>query len=244
MSTLQLDRPPPAPAPRRRRGLSFYLGVALILAGLGVLAYVAWQLFGTNVVAQQKQQQIVKNTERLWGTRGGDAGGSADGGVRATASGVRLKGVQALIRIPAFGKSYVMPIQRGVSEQVLAEGFGHFVGTAAPGEKGNFALAAHRVTHGEPLRNMPELRPGEKIIVTTQQATYTYRLDTNPNQLIVTFRDIWVIDPLPKNPLAGGVEPAQRRGQRLITLTTCSELFHTDNRMIAFGHLVRTQQNA
>jgi sortase A len=25
----------------------------------------------------------------------------------------------------------------------------------------------------------------------------------------------------------------------LLTLTTCSELFHTDNRMIAFGHLVK-----
>ena len=33
-------------------------------------------------------------------------------------------------------------------------------------------------------------------------------------------------------------QPAQRPGQRLITLTTCSEIFHTDNRMIAFGHLV------
>ena len=36
----------------------------------------------------------------------------------------------------------------------------------------------------------------------------------------------------------GGVEPAQKPGQKLITLTTCAELFHTDNRMIAFGHLV------
>jgi sortase A len=32
----------------------------------------------------------------------------------------------------------------------------------------------------------------------------------------------------------------QRPGQKLITLTTCAELFHTDNRMIAFGHLVDT----
>jgi sortase A len=36
------------------------------------------------------------------------------------------------------------------------------------------------------------------------------------------------------------VQPRQQAGQRLITLTTCSELFHTDNRMIAFGHLVST----
>jgi sortase A len=49
-----------------------------------------------------------------------------------------------------------------------------------------------------------------------------------------------VVDRLPTNP-DGGVEPAQRPGQRLITLTTCSELFHTDNRMIAFGHLVSSR---
>jgi len=48
-----------------------------------------------------------------------------------------------------------------------------------------------------------------------------------------------VIDNLPKNP-RGGVEPSQKPGQKLITLTTCAELFHTDNRMIAFGHLVDT----
>ena len=32
--------------------------------------------------------------------------------------------------------------------------------------------------------------------------------------------------------------PSQDDGQRLITLTTCSELFHTDDRLVAFGHLV------
>ncbi len=36
--------------------------------------------------------------------------------------------------------------------------------------------------------------------------------------------------------------PAQEPGQRLITLTTCSEIFHTDNRMIAFGHLVKAER--
>ena len=45
-----------------------------------------------------------------------------------------------------------------------------------------------------------------------------------------------MVDPLPTNP-DGGIEPAQDPGQRLITLTTCSELFHTDNRMVAFGVL-------
>ena len=127
----------------------------------------------------------------------------------------------------------------GISTDVLARGFGHFPSSADPGEVGNYALAAHRVTHGEPLRRMPELRPGDSVIVETAGATYTYRLDTNPNDLTVDFTAGWVIDPLPKNPEQGGVQPAQRRGQRLITLTTCSEIFHTDERSIAFGHLVK-----
>ena len=46
-----------------------------------------------------------------------------------------------------------------------------------------------------------------------------------------------MIDTLPKNP-HGGVAAGPEPGQKLITLTTCAELFHTDNRMIAFGHLV------
>jgi sortase A len=128
----------------------------------------------------------------------------------------------------------------GISEKVLAAGYGHFPQSADPGQRGNYALAAHRVTHGEPLRDMPELRPGDEVIVETRDAVHTYVLDTNPNDLIVTFADIWVVDPLPTNP-DDGVQPAQRPGQRLITLTTCSELFHTDNRMIAFGHLVDSE---
>jgi sortase A len=230
MSAQTVERPPASP--RRARGVAFWVGVSLIVAGLGVLAYVAWQFYGTNIVAHQKQQKIVDQTVKAWDSEGG-AGASGE------ATGVQLHGASALIKIPRFGKNYVMPVQEGVSERVLAEGFGHFKESADAGRVGNYAVAAHRVTHGEPLRDMPKLRPGDEIVVETKKATYTYELDTDPRKLIVTFADVWVIDKLPKNP-GGGVEPAQRPGQRLITLTTCAELFHTDNRMIAFGHLVDT----
>jgi sortase A len=229
MATTTLERPPRTP--RRGRGPSFWIGTGLILAGLAVLGYVAWQFFGTNFVAAQKQRSIVEKTEQSWRAEGG-------AGAAAQASPARLGGASALIRVPRFGKNYVMPVQEGVSDRVLAEGYGHFSSSAKAGAVGNYALAAHRVTHGEPLRKMPELRPGDEIVVETRTTTYTYELDTDPNKLIVTFAGTWVVDPLPTNPVDGGVQPAQRRGQRLITLTTCSELFHTDNRMIAFGHLV------
>jgi sortase A len=219
------------PTVRRRRGASFYVGLGLVLAGLGMLGYVGWQFYGTNVVSHRKQQQVVERTERAWQAQG-QAGASGAG------RGDVVRGAQALLRIPRFGRDYVMPVQEGVSDAVLAEGFGHFEGSAAPGGKGNFALAAHRVTHGQPLRDMPSLRPGDKVVVETRDATYTYELDTDPNDLVVTFRDVWVVDARPVNPDPGGVQPPD--DPRLITLTTCAELFHTDNRMIAFGHLVST----
>jgi sortase A len=205
----------------------------MLLAGLGLLSYVGWQFWGSNWTSHRQQRQVTQELQKEW-TRSGAA-------VRQLQPQFVPKGkASALVRVPAFGKKYVVPVLEGTSTKVLARGYGHFSDTAHPGQVGNYALAGHRVTHGEPLRRMPELRPGDKVIVETATATYTYRLDTNPNSLVVPFTGTWVLDPVPKNPDAGGTQPAQRTGQRLITLTTCSELFHTDNRMIAFGHLVRT----
>jgi sortase A len=232
---------PPGRRSRRHRrtagrGVSFWLGLVLVLAGLGMLGYVGWQMYGTNIVSRQAQERIVEDLTEQWAVAPGT---TIDG--EPEPAGVPLGDASALIRIPAFGDDYVVPVLEGIGDEELSSGYGHFPDSAAPGERGNYALAAHRVTHGEPLRDMPELRPGDEIVVETREAIYTYELDTNPNDLIVTFEDIWVVDPLPTNP-DGGVQPAQRPGQRLITLTTCSELFHTDNRMIAFGHLVDTEE--
>ena len=41
-----------------------WLGTALILAGLGILAWVAWQMWGTTWVAQREQQGTVAKVER------------------------------------------------------------------------------------------------------------------------------------------------------------------------------------
>ncbi|HEX6875074.1 MAG TPA: class E sortase [Nocardioidaceae bacterium] len=243
-STQVENRRTPTPRGGRRaarkrsgRGASFWVGIVLVLGGLSMLGYVAWQFYGTNIVSRQTQQHIVRDLTKDWA-----AAPRTTIGQRAPAEQqVPVGHASGIIRIPAFGRDYAVPVLEGVGDQELASGFGHFTESADPGQRGNYALAAHRVTHGEPLRGMPNLRPGDKVIVETRNAVYTYVLDTNPNDLVVTFHDIWVVDPLPHNP-DGGVQPAQEPGQRLITLTTCSELFHTDNRMIAFGHLVDTQR--
>ena len=214
------------------RRAAFWLGITMVAAGLALLGWLAWQFWGTNYVSEQHQRQLTQQLEQQW----------RKGGEQLSPKRVPEGQASALVRIPRFGKNYVVPVLEGTSEDVLAQGFGHFRGTAEPGQVGNYALAGHRITHGQPLRQMPELRPGDKVIVETAKATYTYVLDTNPNDLIVDFTQVWVLDRHPHNPRPGGVQPPASK--RLITLATCSELFHTNNRMIAFGHLVGKSSRA
>lgn len=228
-----LTEPQPAaetPPPKRSTGrrIAFWVGMGLILAGLSLLAYVAWQLWGTNWVSKREQREVATQLQEDW----------AAGETKIPEFG----DASALIRIPKFGSKYLIPVIEGTTQDILAKGYGHFIDTAGPGQVGNYALAAHRVTHGEPLRRMPELRPGDKVIVETRTHVFTYTLDTNPNALVIPFTGTWVLSPVPDNPQPGGVEPKQVEGQRLITLTTCSEIFHTDNRMIAFGHLTNAKE--
>ena len=218
----------PRHSPARR--VLFWIGVVLTAAGIAILAYFAWQLFGTNVVARHKQEQNVERLRESW---------ARPGTTTAENGGLLLGEISALVRIPKFGNSYEMPVLEGTSDEVLSQGLSHFAATAPPGAVGNYALAGHRITHGEPLRKMPDLRRGDEVIVETRRAIYTYVLDTDPNELIVPFTASWVIDPFPVNP-DGGPAPDPADGDALITLATCAELFHTEDRMVAFGHLQST----
>jgi sortase A len=234
MASQQTAAPAAQPAPGRpRRRWVRRLGLLLIVAGLAVLGYVAWQFWGTTWLSHRTQERIVTEVEKDW-----DAGATGETGSANDAVRVPEGDVSALIRVPRFGDDYVVPVLEGTSDDVLAAGYGHFADSAEPGRVGNYAVAAHRITHGEPLRGMPDLEVGDEVIVETRTTTYTYELTTAGDALTVPFTAGWVVDPLPDNPEQGGVEPEQKARQRLITLTTCAELFHTDNRLVAFGILV------
>ncbi|MGF9759147.1 class E sortase [Microvirga sp. 0TCS3.31] len=214
------------------------MGAVLVVAGLSTGAYVAWQLWGTDVVAQRTHRALIDEAERAWG-RPSEASEPAREGrddLVVTDRGT----VSAVVRIPRFGDDYEVPLLEGTAGPQLAAGFGRFPTGARPGDRGNFALAAHRVTHGEPLRDMPALEPGDEVVVETRRSTYTYVLDTGGSDLTVPFTAAWVLADEPRNP-DGGVQPPTGVGDRLITLTTCSELFRTDGRLVAFGHLARVE---
>lgn len=207
----------------RRRRIGRAIGIVLVVAGLVVLSAAGWQLWGTNWVSHRTQHKLTQDLQGAWA--------NGDATVR-TGKGT----VSALVKIPRFGKKYAVPLLEGDNSTVLAAGFGHVPNTDPPGGRGNFVLAGHRITHGEPLRNMPSLRAGDTVIVETRDTVFTYRLDTDGNALSVPFTASWVLQPKPVNPQSGGVGPSDAK--RLLTLTTCAELFHTDQRLVAFGHLV------
>lgn len=200
---------------RRQRALTA-LGVALILTGLGFLAYVAWQYFGTNVVSKHKQSEVKESLVLKW-----------DKGIDGDAIG--------LLRVPRLGKHYEVPIVPGFDKAALAKGVGWYTKGADPGQIGNFAIAGHRVTHGEPFRDFLKLRKGDKIVVETRTQIFTYVLRQNGDAITVDFTTSWPLQAVPEP----GKEKA-RPTKALLTMLTCSELFHTRNRNVVIGDLVST----
>jgi sortase A len=199
------------------------LGVVLVVAGLALGGYVGWEYWGTTWVAQRHHAQTVRELEQAWGSGGSTV--QVDAG-RAT----------AVVRIPRFGRGYAVPLLEGDSDDVLAAGFGHVPGTAGAGAEGNFVVAGHRVTHGEPLRDMPALEPGDTVVVDTSGRRLVYELDTAGGALEVDLHDDWVLAARPRNPDPAGPEPPD--APALLTLVTCADLFHSNGRLVAFGHLV------
>jgi sortase A len=135
----------------------------------------------------------------------------------------------ALMYIPRLKDSvWGIPVLEGVSLDELARGIGHYPGTALPGEIGNFAVAGHRATHGEPLRDIDRVRKGDRVIVETVNGWYVYELESDR---IVQPDETWVIDPVPGEPDATPTEA-------LITLTTCNPRWASYERWIWWGYLV------
>ena len=222
------QRPQSPPSPQRKRSLLTLLGIGLLVAGLACLGWVGFQYFGTNVVSERAFETESEQLRTKWQEQD-----RSDPKGRDQASKVPGDAI-GLLRIPAFGDDYEIPILNGTDMSILSRGVGHYQSTAAPGQIGNFAIAGHRVTHGQPFAKLLTLKKGDEVIVETREAIYTYVMDDSPRQLTVDDSETWVLDPVPGRP---GAKPAEA----LITLTTCQDLFRSPDRSIGFGRLQSTQ---
>ncbi|MDT9690837.1 class E sortase [Streptomyces sp. P9(2023)] len=197
------------------------VGELFITFGVVMLLFVAYQVWWTNVRADQQANQAKGQIEDAWSK--GRAPGAFEPG----------EGF-AIMYIPKL--DVVVPVAEGISKpKVLDRGMvGHYsegsLKTAMPGDKqGNFAVAGHRNTHGEPFRYINQLTPGDPIVVETQDAYYTYEMASILPQTAPS--NVSVIDPVPKQ--SGFKEPG-----RYITLTTCTPEFTSTYRMIVWGKMV------
>ncbi|WP_327682338.1 class E sortase [Streptomyces sp. NBC_00467] len=197
------------------------IGELFISFGVLLLLFVTYQLWWTNIRAGQ-----------LAGT---ETSKIQEGFAKGRQPGAFEPGQGfAIMYIPKL--DVVVPIAEGINKnKVLDRGMvGHYgegkLKTAMPSDKaGNFAVAGHRNTHGEPFRYINRLRPGDPIVVETQDAYYTYKManilpQTSPS-------NIGVIAPVPAG--SGFAGPG-----RYITLTTCTPEFTSTYRMIVWGKMV------
>ncbi|MEU4178401.1 class E sortase [Streptomyces sp. NPDC026589] len=232
----------------------------VVSLGVVLLLLVVHQLWWTNREARAEAGSTVRSLQREWDEPApegfdGDAG-EREGSPRPSASGreaeaepvprpvasdastrprsaPRWDQAYAVLRIPRIGLT--APVAEGTSKGgVLDRGYvGHYARTAQAGQAGNFALAGHRNTHGEPFRRIDRLRSGDRITVETRDAVYTYTVGKRLARTAPS--DSGVIAPVPRSNITTSV--GYSAPGYYLTLTTCTPEFSSRYRLIVWGKL-------
>src|SRR6478735_10406533 len=185
------------------------LGAELaITAGVVLAAFVFYLLVWTNHQTAQAQDDLLDDFHaQKEHVKKDGAGKDAE---EKPESGDGL----GVLHIPALGEDWEWVIVEGVTDDDLAMGPGHFPGTALPGDVGNFAVAGHRATHGEPFANLDQLDVGDSVVVETVDGWLTYQVMW---ERILSPSATEVLDPV-----AG--HPGEKAEQRTMTLVTGNQL--------------------
>lgn len=210
------------------------VGQILVTAGLVLLLFVVYELFVTDLLSDRQQESLSRRLRAEW-AREEPAGIAPDPGVGT--------GFAALW-IPRLGTDYRRVIVEGTGAEQLAQGPGHYEGTALPGEIGNVAIAGHRVGRGSPFEDLDQLLPGDPIVLETADSWFLYRVlgnpatgdfsagpDEIPGREIVLPTDVSVIAPVP------GEEPQTEPRAAYLTLTTCHPKFSARQRLVVHAVL-------
>jgi len=210
------------------------VGEILITIGVVVLLYVVWQLWVGDAIIGSQRQSEAREITRQWADEADDTATPAPDAEQAAPAAEPIvpavvpdAEVFGALHIPRFGDDWVFPIAEGISKTRVLDpiGVGHYPGTAMPGAMGNVALAAHRYTQGAPFENVPSLQLGDAIVLETADGWYTYRFR---NLEYVRPDEVSVLEPVPQRP---GVAA----DGRYLTLTTCSPMWSTAERLAAYA---------
>lgn len=210
----------------RHRGanpIRVWLSWGLIASGLLLLAYSAWTyLFEDIISSESKKSKALEYSVSATVEEPKDA--------FVDVREAKPSDVIGRMVVPKLGDDFVRLIGEGTKwNPVLNEiGIGHYLGTAMPGEVGNFATAAHRGGFGGTYRNVHRLTKGDKVYVQTNDGWYTY--DYRQTK-IVKPEQVEVIADVP-----GGMDGA-KIGGRYLTMTSCDPVWVNTERIIVWFEL-------
>jgi len=227
------------------------VGRVMITAGVLILLFVAYQLWGTGIRTAQAQDDLEEELdEQLEAAESAVVSTTSSTSTTSTTldpastTTSRLPVTTAAplppellpaageaagrIVIDAIGVDFVFVEGVGVSD--LKKGPGHYPSSPLPGQAGNAAIAGHRTTYGAPFANVDRLEPGDEIRITTVQGEFTYEVRATeivePSQVEVLDADYWDFD------ADGQPEP------NVLTLTACHPRYSARQRIIIGAELV------
>jgi sortase A len=207
------------------------IGKVLIGAGVVLLLFTAYQIWGTSFQESHTQSNLrsslVQESQNAQVKRALAQAAALDKlptgpPVAATDIAAPAEGKPiGEIRIPAIGINQV--VVEGTNNQDLRQGPGHYIGTPLPGDQGNAGVAGHRTTYGHPFYNLDAVKVGDPIVLTTVQGIFVY--DMVKSQ-VVSPNDNQVLEAS-----AGDY----------LTLTTCNPRFSASTRLIVTAVLAHSQ---
>jgi sortase A len=212
------------------------VGRVLVTSGILILLFVAYQLWGTGIYTARAQAELRDDFEKSLSTTtttttttpvaSGDEPTVPTQGETAAAFPVPPKGEQAFqIQIPRIGLDKIGV--EGVDVDDLRKGPGHYPATQMPGHEGTTAIAGHRTTYGAPFGDLDQLAPGDRIVLTTVQGRFVYKVTETR---VVDPNDGSVLDNVP-DPVRAGHSLAT------VTLTTCNPKYSASQRLVVLGTL-------
>ncbi|MEU6893149.1 class E sortase [Streptomyces sp. NPDC046557] len=214
-----------------------------LTVGTLIVLFVAYLLLWTGVRADRAMDGEMARLRESWSAPERPAGHAAPPAPAPTAAPLPPAARSPLtdgqpfaeMYVPRFGADWNKPVLEGTGPDTLEKGLGHYPGTARPGETGNFSVAGHRRTYGDPFKDVPELRPGDAVIVKDSATWYTYTVRAEPLRILPT--ETAVLDPVPRS------SPFTAPG-RYLTLTTCEPEWGHSHRLVVWAELTGTRPAA
>ncbi|KOU37287.1 class E sortase [Streptomyces sp. WM6368] len=212
-----------------------------LTAGTLIVLFVAYVLLWTGVKADRAMDGEMDRMRERWAAAPASAPAPAPAPPTAPAPAPpagpgpeRYPAGRAFAEmyVPRFGRDWVKPVLEGTDPELLKKGLGHYAATAGLGAVGNFSVAGHRRTYGDPFKDFPDLRPGDEVILKDASTWYTYTVRGGPLRTLPT--DVAVVDPVPEK------SPFTAPG-RYLTLTTCDPEWGHSHRLVVWAELTGTR---